>query len=217
MSPVLVMVPSLVMPLLPPEFDIVMVPELSMVPKLKIEPVDVISMVPVAVFVRVSPLLIVRIPFMVTVLVDSLVKEPPAIISVEPFSIVKVPEVSVNGISSVTITDPSMIIVLVPAGVTPPLQFEPTDQSPVAPPTQVLVGGPDRTTTTESDIPKDSSATLVICASRLTPSKLFPSPPSPTTKSIVSPLFNDKPVAKLAKSAFPRNIGPKIVTPLCRR
>jgi len=74
---------------------------------------------------------------MVIVLVDSLVKEPPvSIISSEPFSIVSVPVVSVNGISSVTITFPSMIISSEPVGSTSLLQFDASDQTPVAPPSQ---------------------------------------------------------------------------------
>jgi len=54
---------------------------------------------------------------------------------------VSVPVVSVNGMSSVTVTAPSMIISSVPAGDTPSLQFDPTDQTPVVPPTQVTGGG----------------------------------------------------------------------------
>jgi len=193
----LLMVPPelLKMPLPPPEFDAVRVPELLMVPSLLIVPVlvnvpvDVISMVPVALFVSV--LVLVTRPFMITVLVDSLVREPVApIISSEPISTVSVPVVSVKGISSVTDTPPSIMIVSEPVGSMLLLQLDESDHAPVAPLTQTPFG-----------------RTLIIRASRATPSKLFPSPPKPTTKSIVSPLFNDEIVAKLVKSAFPRNIG----------
>ena len=117
-----------------------MVPALLIIPLLTKLPVEVMSMVPVALFVRVWPLLTVTSPLMVTVFVDPLVREPPVpIISLEPSSIVKVPVVSVKSISSVTVTAPSMIMVSSPAGVTPSLQFKPSDQSPVIPPIQVTV------------------------------------------------------------------------------
>jgi len=78
---------------------------------------------------------------MVTVFVESLVREPPLpIISSEPFSIVSVPVVSVNGVSNVTITFPSRIISSEPVGSMPLLQFDASDQTPVAPPTQALGG-----------------------------------------------------------------------------
>jgi len=78
---------------------------------------------------------------MVIVFVESLVKEPLVpIISSEPFSIVSVPVVSVNGVSSVTITFPSMIISSEPVGRASLLQFDASDQTPVAPPSQTPLG-----------------------------------------------------------------------------
>jgi len=49
---------------------------------------------------------------------------------------VSVPVVSINEISSVTSTDPSMMILSEPVGRVSLLQFDASDQTPVASPTQ---------------------------------------------------------------------------------